>query len=1234
MIYRRFAADSGHRWVIFSFLSSSGDDVIELQLLGQAGARVDGTEFPIATRKALGLLTHLSLEGASPRGMLATLLWPDQTDDAARTNLRQELRRLRGTPFGASLKTVVDTLSLEPKPCTDVDRFRAALQAGDLERAVACYAGPLLANMDFSVAPDFEDWLRAQRERLALEHRQALSELAVGREQSGDLRGALAAVLVLLETDALQEAAHRQAMRLHALLGEREAALDRFERCCQVLRDELALEPLAETVRLAGQIRAGSVAVQVLTSAPVASGLELGHDPLREPPLVGRDLAWQDLEQAHGLSLIVAESGVGKSRLALEFARSHGRTLVLGAQELAQGTPLAPFADGLREAQRNGWLEGLQAIWQRELVRLLPELGSGAIPDLNATPEGRARFLEGLLQALKACNAVTIVLDDLHWFDVTSLEVITRLALESQSSHGLRLIATARPHELLENIAARKLLETLERRSSMTRLELEPLSEPELLGLVRALSGSDEGERFANRLHAVTAGNPLFVLETLRSLRESGELDVRQPWQTRYDETTEDYAELPVTGSVREAVLRRVDHLGAQARRILEAASLCGERFTLEELSGATALNEFSSLEALEQSSAAGLIRCEARGHRFSHDLIRRALSDSLSPERARLLHRRIAGSLEQLRAAPERIADHLERALEPERATRWWLEAAKTAETVFAYEDALRCYARALGHLCGREAFEVHWSRAKLCRAVHDRQEWAQCVAKMLELTHSPDQPALADANLRVRAELAQSELEFDRGDFVRALERVSPLLDWNLQAHTATQVRLQVGNALLRLGHPEQADTVLRAGLELAPTQLLRGNLRTSLAACAAQRQDYDQVEAHNTAALAAFRAVGHVIGEARVLLSMAQLATLESDGVQAHSALEQALLLARSVGHVPVQRAVRLELARAALLLEQPEAALEQVQHGFGLQDDEPSVYRLMLLNYASIAHKLLGHFATALDVGGQALRLAQSLAMPQMELAQRQMLAELEWICGDAQAAQVWLEPILEDALSQLILARIDLAHEPARAMVRLERLLLEPELTDADLSLVMYLYGEALLLLPHDERPFPTACLEHLPSLRAKSCRLRLLLALRNRTLNHELSDSELLDEADDLLHFGQVPASEWLELAWTFLAVLQAYDLLKLHPSQPEWIETQVNQLAALLEPHRWALFWAQQRHSQEIVQRIYCDQHNTFDHKSKFDQGKRDAAPMLNPDSKYKGEKRGTTWHTKPNSG
>jgi tetratricopeptide (TPR) repeat protein len=745
-------------------------------------------------------------------------------------------------------------------------------------------------------------------------------------------------------------------------------------------------------------------------------------------------------------------------------------------------------------------------------------------------------------------------------------------------------------------------------------------------------------------------------------------LDVRQPWQTRYDETTEDYAELPVTGSVREAVLRRVDHLGAQARRILEAASLCGERFTLEELSGATALSEFSSLEALEQSSIAGLIRCEARGHRFSHDLIRRALSDSLNPERARLLHRRIAGSLEQLRAAPERIADHFECALEPERATRWWLEAARTAETVFAYEDALRCYARALEHLRGHEAFEAHWSRAKLCRALHDRHEWAQAVGKMLELTspelasteltrteltrteltrtelnspklnspklNSPGtQPGLADANLRVRAELAQSELEFDRGDFVRALERVSPLLDWNLQAHTATQVRLQVGNALLRLGRPDQANTVLRAGLELAPDELLRGNLRTSLAACAVQLEDHDQVDAHHTAALAAFRAVGHVIGEARVLLSMAQLATLESDAVQAHSALEQALLLARSVGHIPVQRAVRLELARAALLLEHPEAALEQVGHGLDLQDDERSVYRLMLLNYASIAHKLLGHFATALEVGGQALRLAQSLAMPQMELAQRQVLAELEWTCGNARAAQIWLEPIVDHSGTQLILARIDLLHEPARALLRLERLLLEPELTDADLSLVMYLYTEALLLLPNSNRPFPTASKrEHLPSLRAKSCRVRLLLALRSHSVNPELLGPELLgpellgpellgpellEEAEDLLHFGQVPASEWLELAWAFLAVLKAHDLLKLYPSQPGWIEVQVNQLAALLEPHRRALFWAQQKHSREMAQRIYRDQHNTFDHKSKFDQDKRDSAPMLNPDSK-----------------
>ena len=1214
--------------------------MIELQLLGQASARVDGVEFPLATRKALGLLTHLTLEGASSRGLLATLLWPDQPDDAARTNLRQELRRLRGTPFGASLKTVVDTLSLEPKPQTDVDHFRAALRAGEPERAVACYGGPLLANTDFSGVPDFEDWLRMQRERLALEHRQALCALALSREQDGDLRGALAAMLQLLEVDVLQESAHRQAMRLHAFLGEREAALERFERCCEVLRRELALEPLVETVRLAEQIRAGLFVLQVGSiqagSIQVGSMLEperiaqpVEHDPLQEPPLIGRDLAWNNLERAHGLSVIIGESGVGKSRLALEFARSRGRVLVLGAQELAQGTPLAPLSEGLREANGNGWLEGLAAVWRRELARLLPELGSGVATELNATPEARARFLEGLLRALKACDAMTVVLDDLHWFDATSLEVVTRLALESDSP---QLIATARPHELLENNAARKLLETLERRSSVTRLELAPLSESELLGLVRALSGSDAGERFANRLHAVTAGNPLFVLETLRSLRESGELDVRQPWQTRYDETTEDYAELPLTGSVREAVLRRVDHLGAQARRMLEAACLCGDRFTLEELSGATALSEFASLEALERSTGAGLIRCEARGHRFSHDLIRRALSDSLNPERARLLHRRIAGSLEQLRAAPERIADHWQHALEPHLATRWWLEAARAAETVFAHEDALGCYARALEHLHGPEAFEVHWSRAKLCRAVYDRSEWARCVGQMLEVARTS-----LDPNVMVRAQLAQSELEFDRGEFAVVLERVRPLLDWDLAAHTAAQVRLQVGNALLRLGRPNEAITVLNAGLEHTihealssnMQEALRGNLHTSLAACAFQSEDYDQVEHHNTAALAAFRASKNMIGEARVLLSVARLATLESDGVQAQTALEQALRLAQSAGHVPLQRSVRLELARGLLLIEQPAAALEHVQNGLELLDDDAS-QRLVFLNYASIAQKMLGQFGTALEVAKAALRLAQTLQMTRVELAQRQVLAELELICGDANAARAWLEPVTQDAASQLILARIELLHDPARALDRLGHLLFEPNLADIDLSLAIYLYMESLLALRDSGRtcPLPSK-LEVLPSLRAKSCRIRLLMALRTQSQNTELLEPELLEEAEHILTKVQVPAQEWLELAWVFVLALN-------ETSGTPWLErvqARVAALAAPLELDRRACFLAQQTHSQAIAQQIcvtiaqqiLCEQHNTFDLQSRFDQRKQSSPPMLNPDSKQ-GE---STWQT-----
>ncbi len=788
--------------------------MLEVSLFGKPTIRLNALEVSLSTRKALGLVGYLALEGATSRAKLADLLWGELDDSAARTNLRQELRRIRATTLEGHLLIEGDQLRLKLPLETDVARFQNAIKAEQFEAALEYCKGVFLEGTQWRGAPAFEEWVDAWRETLSSQRRNALKHQAVALEAAGNPRGALRAYLALLEEDELQEHHHREAMRLHSMLGERQEALARFERCCQILKQELGLEPLPETIRLAERIRSGR------NSSLKPSKTIPAENPFQAPPMIGRDQPWTQLETSEtSLILIEGEPGVGKTRLAIEFAQASGNTLVLSGQELSSGTPLFPVASALRAYLASQTLE-LEPIWRHEAARLVPELEPDApSADSEALPEGRARFLEGLTHALIATVQPngTLLLDDFHWFDATSSELIVQLAKRAKTA-GIKLIATTRPSELSENPAATRAIAHLERDGLLTRIHLEPLNETMILSLVQAISGSTGGTVFAKRLFDATAGNPLFVLETLRDLLEAGTLvkDSSGVWSTPYDAQTQDYTELPLAQSVRQAVLQRIDRLGPAVRRMLDAASLTGDNFQLNELAQATALDEWLGLEALERANHAGILQADQQGHRFHHDLIRRSLSNALSADRRKLLHKRLAATLESTHGQPARIADHLEQADLKTQAAPWRIKAAEAARTVYAYRDALEHYARALENGVNQhEQFRIHTARAALWKALDERIGWGEDVHAAIEIA-----TYLGERDLEIESALGLAEFYFYSGQYHKALEHATEILEQQDVAYEwMTRAHLEAGNAMVRLGRIEDAEKMLTAGLERAP-------------------------------------------------------------------------------------------------------------------------------------------------------------------------------------------------------------------------------------------------------------------------------------------------------------------------------------------------------------------------------------------------------------------------------
>ena len=359
-----------------------------LRLLGPFVAEGDGEPLRgFRSDKVRALFAYLAVQVDRPwsRGSLADLLWPDHPERSARSNLRNALSNLRhvlgdqraAAPFLHVTPAAV-VASGVAEGWVDVEAFLALLAdvgeapvlASDaaaltrLEQALALYRGDFLEGFAIDSAP-FESWQAVTRERLNREALQAARALAAAHVHLGDASAATTVTRRVLELEPWDEGAHRQLMRLLWLQGQRAAALNQFERCRQLLAQELGVEPETETARLYEEIKAGrATSVATGEGAHAWPGLD-PRVPRGQPsgPFVAREreLATLDgvLERAvagqASVFFVAGEPGSGKTALLAAFARrslaAHPDLLVTWGQCSAfsgTGDPFEPFMHGMR----------------------------------------------------------------------------------------------------------------------------------------------------------------------------------------------------------------------------------------------------------------------------------------------------------------------------------------------------------------------------------------------------------------------------------------------------------------------------------------------------------------------------------------------------------------------------------------------------------------------------------------------------------------------------------------------------------------------------------------------------------------------------------------------------------------------------------------------------------------------------------------------------------------------
>ncbi len=952
---------------------------LELRLFGTGEVWLGGKRLPVGHRKTLALLAFLALEGETPRSQLAGVFWSEYDEDSARRNLRRELHRLREAGLRDQVATTGENLRLLGLQTTDVAQFLFLIEAGHLEAALEVYSNEFLQGLRLEKTPEFDAWLETKRDSLATAHRRARLELAERLETKGNWLGALELHRQVLKEDVLQERQHREVMRFEYLLGNREAALAQFEECKRFLKAELGLEPLPATVQLAQQIRA---AQNLEPSAPVKV---VGSRALIAP-LIGRETALSELSSSHvSLTLILGDAGVGKSFLLEQFAP---RGVRISFRQVSSQTPLYAIAEALRELLSNlearDRFDQLETVWQQEAARLVPELSPGS----NRQAQERILFLEGLARALECLNLenAPVVLEDLHWADSASLELIAHLVRRTvREPKPMRLLATARSQEL--SLEAQDILAALERDGLTSTIRLETLSELEVQELIRVMSGADMPV-FSRRLFTVTAGNPFFLLETVRHLFEQGELELQgETWHSKADLET---IVMPLPPSVREAVLKRVDGLGSATRRLLETAALTDDGFLLEEIQPATALSEWEGLEGLERAVTAQLLRRLEVGFGFGHDLVRQALQSALGLERQRLIHHKLAVSLEQVSAGPARIAEHLEQAGKALAAVPWRVKAAENATRVYAHTQALEQYQRALENGAKNElALEILQAKLSIWEMLGQTIPWQADLEQLALLTSKNDLTTSSQLQLaRVRFALHQR-------DFEEALRLATSVSESSVSDEITALARAFAGTALLELSQLEIAKIHLTQALALLPDQhVLRAKVLNQLFQVEFDVGNIQQAEQHLSGALRSSQVTQNLLDELATMNNQGKIAFNKGDNAAAVGIFETALQKVKPINNPTLERSIIMGLANAYSRLHRLEDALNLLGQALTLAEltdavaAQGGIYHTM-----GAAYRRLTQFGLAVQYYQVALEVADQIQQQPARIFRSLSLADL-------------------------------------------------------------------------------------------------------------------------------------------------------------------------------------------------------------------------------------------------
>ncbi|HDQ73810.1 MAG TPA: tetratricopeptide repeat protein, partial [Chloroflexi bacterium] len=760
--------------------------------------------------------------------------------------------------------------------------------------------------------------------------------------------------------------------------------------------------------------------------------------------------------------LIDGEAGVGKTRLAEEFvvwAALEGARVARGQCISDVSSAYHPWREILRVLIH--YVEGMEHA-ELDMNRVGPILGTllpelweredmaGLAPPVELNPSAaRLRLnaaIASLLQAIARVRPTVLVIEDAHWADEATLELLRYLTHVSDLG-GVLVCVTYRedgsaPADFLAALSG----------DSAVHISLHPLS-PELSNdLVSSMLGLDRlPASLVERVQRATGGNAFFVQELIRSLAEDGRVLQRTVTGWAVDAVALQDTRLP--DSIRQVAGRRLEHLSPETRQVLQWAAVVGARFwdgVLKEMSRASREQVQAALsEGLERELIFERDTSAFEGQReflFAKPAVREVSYETVPEPERQIYHDRAATWL--LSHSDERdsehlglIADHLERAGRAEQATTYWRQAGERAAFQFANAEALAYLTRALNLVPEDDAVERYWllsTREKVYGLQGRRDRQLRDLQTLEELAASLDDAARqAEVALRWAA---YSEATGDYPGAIGAAQNAIAFSQATQDVACEANGYQKWGFALWRQGNYAEAHRRLERALALArevgERQIEALSLRDlgvvfSIQGGFARGLDYTR------AALEIFRETGNRPDEGLTLNNMGVMFSEQGDYLRAIDYFEQTVQVAREIGD---RLGETLALANLGGMytslgdLARGRAYYEQALHmsrEIGDRMDEG----LTLSNLGLLFH-FLGDDESALGYARQAVRVTQEIgAKREMAYAQMSLgeaLIGLGCLVKAAEAYQValtlWHELGQSDVVTSVLagLARVSLA----------------------------------------------------------------------------------------------------------------------------------------------------------------------------------------------------------------